>query len=68
MIEPEKLFEHSSKFFSEEANKILLRLSKSKSKKQTDKHLIELQQIKKRIKLELEMLNKFLDEDGEDFS
>jgi Fe2+ transport system protein B len=65
MKSPRQLYEESGDFFSREADKIITKMVNSKNEKERRKFTLELEEIKKRILLELNMLEKFIDENDD---
>jgi len=61
------LFSKSCEFYSAEADRLLEKLTKCKSRKQAEKILLELDALKKRISYEISQIEKIENEGGESF-
>ena len=61
------LISKSCDFYSAEADRLLEKLAKCKSEKQTNKVLLELDALKKRISYEISLIEKLEEDSGQDF-
>jgi hypothetical protein len=60
------IFKRSAKFFENESQKIIKKLAICKDKDQYNIYHAQLEAIKVRIKLELKLIDEFIDDEDED--
>jgi hypothetical protein len=61
MINHKKILEDSASFFNNEVDKVISKISSTKSEKQRDKYLKQILALRNRLALEIKMLDKHSD-------
>lgn len=61
MINHKKILEDSANFFNNEVDKVISKISSTKSEKQRDKYLKQILALRNRLALEIKMLDKHSD-------